>query len=799
MKKRVFNAIAVGLCITATSWAQVPSYVPTNGLVGWWPFNGNANDASGNGNNGTVNGATPTPDRFGNSNAAYSFNGTSNYIDFFSSNTWCQSNHSISFWFYATLSSNGQYILTKRSSCLGGTSEPSYFQVEIPNNASTFAAGWGGNGGGYFNSTSFSFNQWNHVVYVANGASASLYLNGALVSTTPYISNTNNIMLRAGNHSCQVPNDWFGGKFDDFGLWNRALTQQEITNLHNSQACTASITPAGPTSICSGQSVTLSANTGSNGTQPCTAAGLPSSLQSGLIGYWPFCGNANDASGNGNNGTVNGPTLTTDRFGNSNAAYNFSNNGSTPQNIQTPLVGPTGTSARSISLWFLQTQSNGPSGDWVLGGYGQNSPGRTFAPFILSDKAGIDISNSRISYSSNTLGTWRNLILVYDPSFGNTISAVKLYIDGVLLSTVFSSLNPSTIINTGTGINFFIGSAAISQQFIGKIDDVALWNRVLTTQEIQQLYSLSNTQYAWSNGATTPSITVSPAQTTTYTVTITQNGQTCTASSTVNINNPTASISANGPTNFCLGGNVTLTASAGSSYLWSNGATSQSISVSQAGNYSVTVTDANGCNASANQTVSVIPLPNVSISPLPSFVNINAPALTITGSPSGGVFSGAGVSNNQFTPSVAGLGTTQVTYTFTNASNCSNSASTSTIVYDTTGVVCTSYDTTYISVTDTLIINTGIAGLNPPNNQNTILVFPNPTNDYITINYGNFALMAGYQLRIENTLGQQVFQTNITQQSDYLPLSTWGGNGLYFVRIIDPQGNTTELRKIILE
>ena len=46
--------------------AQIPSYVPTNGLVGYWPFNGNANDDSGNGNNGTVNGATPSADRFGN-------------------------------------------------------------------------------------------------------------------------------------------------------------------------------------------------------------------------------------------------------------------------------------------------------------------------------------------------------------------------------------------------------------------------------------------------------------------------------------------------------------------------------------------------------------------------------------------------------------------------------------------------------------------------------------------------------------------------------------------------------------
>ena len=56
----LFGAIALS---TLTFGQNVPSYVPTNGLVGWWPFNGNANDESGNGNNGTVNGATLTTDR----------------------------------------------------------------------------------------------------------------------------------------------------------------------------------------------------------------------------------------------------------------------------------------------------------------------------------------------------------------------------------------------------------------------------------------------------------------------------------------------------------------------------------------------------------------------------------------------------------------------------------------------------------------------------------------------------------------------------------------------------------------
>jgi hypothetical protein len=53
--------------------AQVPNYIPTNGLVAYWPFSGNANDLSGNANNGTVSGATLTTDRFGNTNSAYSF------------------------------------------------------------------------------------------------------------------------------------------------------------------------------------------------------------------------------------------------------------------------------------------------------------------------------------------------------------------------------------------------------------------------------------------------------------------------------------------------------------------------------------------------------------------------------------------------------------------------------------------------------------------------------------------------------------------------------------------------------
>ena len=71
-----FLIIITLMLLSNISFSQsVPSYVPTNGLVGWWGFNGNAQDGSGNGNHGTVNGATLTNDRFGNINSAFNFNG----------------------------------------------------------------------------------------------------------------------------------------------------------------------------------------------------------------------------------------------------------------------------------------------------------------------------------------------------------------------------------------------------------------------------------------------------------------------------------------------------------------------------------------------------------------------------------------------------------------------------------------------------------------------------------------------------------------------------------------------------
>jgi hypothetical protein len=78
-----------------------------------------------------------------------------------------------------------------------------------------------------------------------------------------------------------------------------------------------------------------------------------------------------------------------------------------------------------------------------------------------------------------------------------------------------------------------------------------------------------------------------------------------------------------------------------------------------------------------------------------------------------------------------------------------------------------------------------------------IRIYPNPTNSYLNFDYGK--VLNGYNLIIKNIFGQQVFYKRITSQTDYLNPTNWGGNGLYFVQIIDQQGNIIDIRKIVLQ
>ena len=112
MKKKnlLMTTIAIFGLATISIAQTVPTYVPTNGLVGYWPFNGNAKDESGNGTNGTVNGPLLTTDRFGNSNAAYNFDGIDDYVEILHNPSLNLPNGTINLWF-KTSSNNRMSLL----------------------------------------------------------------------------------------------------------------------------------------------------------------------------------------------------------------------------------------------------------------------------------------------------------------------------------------------------------------------------------------------------------------------------------------------------------------------------------------------------------------------------------------------------------------------------------------------------------------------------------------------------------------------------------------------------------------
>jgi hypothetical protein len=78
-------------------------------------------------------------------------------------------------------------------------------------------------------------------------------------------------------------------------------------------------------------------------------------------------------------------------------------------------------------------------------------------------------------------------------------------------------------------------------------------------------------------------------------------------------------------------------------------------------------------------------------------------------------------------------------------------------------------------------------------------IFPNPAKDHITIDCGTLVNVEGYSIKITNTLGQELFNQPLNTPQYTIPLNSWGGQGMYFVNVIDAQGHTIDIKKIILQ
>jgi hypothetical protein len=234
MKSLLLIAIAALACAVSSLAQNVPSYVPTDGLVGWWPFNGNANDESGNGNDGNVNGATLTTDRFGNSDRAYNFNGTNNFISATNNNS-LQTPDAISINFWVQFYGPGMGRLVSKGWSPNG--------IEVHTETSTnHKIRYGGtfNGAGYgpISQTTLIDNQWYMVTTIDNGNIKYVYINGLLEDSLVHNYGSvpvSSVDLCFGKNS-QNATDYLFGNLDDIAIWNRALNSQEITAFYTASS-----------------------------------------------------------------------------------------------------------------------------------------------------------------------------------------------------------------------------------------------------------------------------------------------------------------------------------------------------------------------------------------------------------------------------------------------------------------------------------------------------------------------------------------------------------------------------------
>lgn len=230
MKNQILTILTFALATTLS--AQIPNYVPSNGLVGWWPFNGNANDESGNGNNGTVNGASLTTDRFGVANKAYSFDGLNDFIKV--NQTYDLEHRTFNLWFLGLelfQSGNSAYqILNVDAQILqyGLTS------LQIDNNILHLFGG----GEQFPFAIPVDSNSWYMVTTTRDQSSVKYYLNGIFIGSSvsgvlTSTSNDNPNLLIGVDRAETV--QFFNGKIDDIGIWNRTLSECEIQDLYNAQ------------------------------------------------------------------------------------------------------------------------------------------------------------------------------------------------------------------------------------------------------------------------------------------------------------------------------------------------------------------------------------------------------------------------------------------------------------------------------------------------------------------------------------------------------------------------------------
>jgi hypothetical protein len=420
----------------------------TSGLITHLPFNGNANDASEFGNHGTVYGATLTTDRFGNNNSAYSFDGIDDYIECLQPGPIGTNPRTITFW--AKTDAVAKPNQSNVALSYGASSNSFNYGDRLEINLNAGANGLTLTVGGAYLTKEFDNTDanWHHYAIVFEGGTNKkmgdfkFYADGEPITNvtgsvdhghTINTSATYNLtigMLHAyGRH--------FKGDIDDIKIFDRALTDDEIKNSY-----------------------------------------------SDLLAYYPFNGNANDLSGYNHHGTVNGATLTTDRFGNIDGAYEFDGINDFISIPQSPSLNI--ENELSISVWIKPTAFPTSGNMMILGK--SNYTSATNYLLRIKPNGFLQFEYKTFANSSDNpllLNQWNHVVVT-----SNTSNEKQVYVNNVLAAHTSQSSPFGLVSNPVT-----IGAASYnSEYFNGSIDDVKIYQKALSDADVAQLYNTISTQ-----------------------------------------------------------------------------------------------------------------------------------------------------------------------------------------------------------------------------------------------------------------------------------------------------------------
>lgn len=323
-----------------------------------------------------------------------------------------------------------------------------------------------------------ALNAWTQITVIAQAGSTNLYVNGVFQQSLSGVTLGTDTTARAGigrNGETTTNNDAFHGKIDEVRIYNRALSATEVANLYNASK------------------KIMKVNAPQN-----------TKLTDGLVGMWTFNGQdvsgsiALDRSGQGNNGTIVGATLDSGKVG---QAMSF--DGSDDYVSANASASLNNLSQKTLSAWiYPRSAGEGDEGkiagknqggvngwEWYLcsNNSGGGCPSITNT-IVFQENRTVNRGGWRLGANSITMNTWQHVAITYDNT--STTSDPIFYFNGTATATTeiwVPSGNPSD----DSAINLGIGSRTNgSLAFNGTLDEVRLYSRALSADEVKRLYNM---------------------------------------------------------------------------------------------------------------------------------------------------------------------------------------------------------------------------------------------------------------------------------------------------------------------